>query len=40
MSKDELIEVIRELYRLWNTKDSEEDIDLILNIVIQKIGKE
>ena len=39
MSKDELIKVIRELYRLWNMNDTDEDIDFILSQVIKKIGK-
>lgn len=39
MSKEELEEVIRELYRLWYTNDSDEDIDFILSQVIKKIGK-
>lgn len=39
MSKEDLIQVIRDLYKLWNTNDSEEEIDFLLNIVIKKIGK-
>lgn len=40
MSKEELIKAIREIYKLWYTEDSEEDIDFILNQVIKKIGVE
>lgn len=39
MSKDELIRVIRELYKLWNMNDTDEDIDFILSKVIEKIGE-
>lgn len=39
MSEKELIQVIRDLYKLWNTNDSDEEIDFLLNIVIQKIGR-
>ena len=39
MSKEELIKVIRELYKLWNMNDTDEDIDFILNQVINQIGK-
>lgn len=39
MSEKELIQVIRDLYELWNKNDSDEEIDFLLNIVIQKIGK-
>lgn len=39
MSEKELIKVIREVYRLWNMDDTEEDIDFILNQVINKIGE-
>ena len=39
MSEKELIKAIREVYRLWNMDDTEEDIDFILNQVISKIGK-
>lgn len=35
----ELIKAIREIYRLWNMNDTEEDIDFILNEVIRKIGE-
>ena len=40
MSKQELIDVIKELYKLWYTQDSDEDIDFILNVVMQKIKNE
>lgn len=39
MSKEELIKVIREIYRLWNTNNSDEDIEFILTQVINIIGK-
>lgn len=39
MKEKEMIEVLRELYRLWNMEGTDEDIDFILNVVIQKIGK-
>lgn len=39
MSKEELIKVLRELYKLWNMNDTDEDIDYILAQVIRKIGK-
>lgn len=39
MSKEELENVIRELYRLWYMNDTDEDIDFILSQVIMKIGK-
>lgn len=39
MTNNQLIEVIRELYRLWRTQDSDEDIDFILSTVIRKIGE-
>ena len=39
MTNNQLIEVIRELYRLWRTQDSDEDIDFILSTVISKIGE-
>lgn len=39
MKKEELEEVIRELYRLWNMNDTDEDIDFILAQVIRKIGR-
>ena len=39
MKEKELIEVIRELYRLWNKEGTDEDIDFILTQVIKKIGK-
>lgn len=39
MKKDELIKVIRELYKLWKMNDTDEDIDYILSQVISKIGK-
>lgn len=40
MSKEELEKVIREIYRLWqyDINEVDEDIDLILNTVIGKIG--
>ena len=40
MSKEELVKVIRELYKLWHMQDTDEDIDFILAQVINKIGKE
>lgn len=40
MTKEELEKVIRELYRLWNMNDTDEDIDFILTQVIKEIGKE
>lgn len=40
MSKEELIKVVRELYKLWNMNDTNEDIDFILAQVIKKIGKD
>ena len=39
MSKEELEKVIRELYKLWNMNDTDEDIDFILTQVIKEIGK-
>lgn len=41
MSKEELEKVIREIYRLWqyDINEVDEDIDLILNTVIGKIGE-
>lgn len=39
MDNKELIKAIREIYRLWNMNDTEEDIDFILNQVINKIGE-
>lgn len=39
MSEKELIKAIREIYRLWNMDDTEEDIDFILNEIISKIGE-
>lgn len=39
VSEKELIKAIREVYRLWNIDDTEEDIDFILNQVINKIGE-
>lgn len=39
MSKEELVKVLRELYKLWNIQDTDEDIDFILSQVIRKIGK-
>ena len=39
MDNKELIKVIRELYRLWNMNDTDEDIDFILNQIIKKIGE-
>lgn len=39
MTKKQLEDVIRELYNLWNTNDTDEDIDFILTKVIEKIGK-
>lgn len=40
MTKEQLEEVIRELYKLWNMNNTEEDIDFILTQVIKEIGKE
>lgn len=39
MKKEELVDIIKELYRLWNTEyeHREEDIDFILSKVIKKI---
>ena len=39
MKKEELEKVIRELYKLWNMNDTDDDIDFILTQVINKIGK-
>lgn len=39
MSQKELEDVIREIYKLWNINDTEEDIDFILNEAIKKIGE-
>lgn len=39
MSQKELEDVIKELYRLNQLEDTEEDIDFILNQVIKKIGE-
>ena len=39
MSKEELEKVIREIYKLWNMNDTEEDIEFILNQVIKEIGE-
>ena len=39
VSEKELIKAIREIYRLWNMNDTEEDIDFILEQVINKIGE-
>lgn len=39
MKKEELEKVIRELYKLWNMNDTDDDIDFILTQVIKKIGK-
>lgn len=40
MKKEELVEVIKELYRLWNMNDTDEDIDFILSQVMRKINEE
>lgn len=40
MTKKELVEVIKELYRLWNMNDTDEDIDFILSQVMRKINEE
>lgn len=39
MNKEQLEDVIRELYRLWNMEDTDEDIDFILTQVMGKIGE-
>lgn len=39
MSQKELEDVIKEIYRLNQLEDTEEDIDFILNQVIKKIGE-
>ena len=39
MDNKELIKTIREIYRLWNMNDTDEDIDFILNQIIKKIGE-
>lgn len=39
MGKEELEKVIREIYKLWNMEDTDEDIDFILNQVIKEMGE-
>lgn len=39
MKKEELEKVIREIHKLWNMENTEEDIDFILGQVIAKIGE-
>lgn len=39
MSEKELIKAIREIYRLNQLENTEEDIDFILEQVINKIGE-
>lgn len=39
MSQKELEDVIKEIYRLNQLENTEEDIDFILNQVIKKIGE-
>ena len=37
MTKEELIKVIKEIDRLWNMNDTDEDIDFILAKTMQKL---